>query len=235
MSAAFQIIEKQITESTNDDARALILAGIADNTVIIAEEQTKGRGRQQREWVSRRGNLFCSFIVHPQQDIKDFPFYSFMMALSVLDAVQHFLPAAKVQVKWPNDILVDEKKIAGLLLEIEGNALIIGVGINCVSAPDNTTFPATHFLQENTKLSPKECLTKLCEDFSYWHAVFDQDGFDPIRASWKNHAFRWQQEIAVRRKNSHIQGKLIDLAADGALILETPDGLQRITAGDVWM
>ena len=229
----YRIVEKDTTESTNDDARALLHQGADDNTIVMAAEQTKGRGRQARTWVSARGNLFCSFIVRPPQAIRDFPLYSFVMALSVRDAVQHFLPARKVQCKWPNDILAEDKKISGILLEVESGALVIGVGVNCAHAPGETIFPATSLTEQGAETTPEEFLCALKDRFSHWRNVFDNDGFDLVRRAWIQHAWRWQQDITVRKDNEIITGTLIDFAGDGTLLVETQNGNFCINSGDM--
>ena len=230
--AAWLLIEKSTTESTNDDARQLIQQGAA-NVVIIAEEQTRGRGRQQRVWQSKHGNLYCTFVVAPQQDIRDFPLYTFVAALAVRRTVQHFLPAQNVQVKWPNDALVNGKKISGILLEVENKSLIIGIGINCAHYPEKALFPATSLKDNGSDAAPKETLEILAENLSELIADFNQNGFASLREEWLNHAYKLNEEITIQQDDGIVTGVLTDLAADGALILQTADGSLRVMTGDL--
>ena len=231
--ADWLLIKKDITASTNDDARDLIQQGIIEKTVVVAEQQTQGRGRQQRVWQSEPGNLFGSFIVAPQLPIKDFPLYTFAAALAVRTTMQHFLPEQTVQVKWPNDVLVNKKKIAGILIEVENNSLIIGIGVNCVHYPDNALFPATSLKDNGADIAPKAVLKNLAQCLDQYTQVLEKYGFEPLRTEWFIHAYKKNETITIQQNDQTIAGVLTGIDTDGALILRTPNGILRIHSGDL--
>ena len=233
MINGFKIIEKDITASTNDDARALIQQGLAGKTIIVAEQQTHGRGRQQRHWQSEPGNLFCSFIIRPSLQLRDVALYTFAASLAVRAAILHFLPHKNMQVKWPNDVLVDEKKISGILLEVESSSLIIGIGINCAHYPDNALFPATALKSFAIETAPKNVLVILAGQLDHYISLLERNGFAPLREEWLSHAYRRGQIITVRQDQKDISGVLTGLDANGALILQTAEGSATVTSGDL--
>lgn len=137
-----------VIDSTNDQARRQAAAGAPEGLVIWADSQSGGRGRQGRAWQSPLGNLHCSILLRPSRPAAEIALLSFAAALSVCDALAPLLPeATQPRCKWPNDVLVEGCKIAGILLESEAagaavTALVVGIGINLASHPEGTETPA---------------------------------------------------------------------------------------------
>ena len=225
--------------STNDEAARLLQNGAADHLhVIVAQEQTQGRGRLGRSWDSQNGNLFASLIVKPNCEQKNWPQLSFVIALAIAKTCDDVLPAnKKICLKWPNDVLVDDKKIAGILLEmctdLAGHpALIIGFGVNCLHVPENTLFPATSLAAHNARIQDAEKVASMIiQNFLPLYDMWQADGFAPIRKAWLARAWRLNETITVNT----VKGVFKDIAPDhGALLLEEPNGrITHMLTGDV--
>ena len=150
LPAGYRLIEYDELDSTNEEARRRAAAGDVGPLWIIARSQTAGRGRRGREWVSPRGNLMATLLMKPGCAPAEAARLSFVAALAVHDALCAWLPSERVQLKWPNDTLVNGKKISGILLETatagdrrELPWLAIGIGINLVAAPSTASYPTT--------------------------------------------------------------------------------------------
>jgi BirA family biotin operon repressor/biotin-[acetyl-CoA-carboxylase] ligase len=222
-------------DSTNEEARRLAAAGEKAPLWIIAREQTNGRGRHGRVWISQAGNLFATFLTQaPQAKSGQL---AFAAALAVYETVAHFAPSIPLTLKWPNDVLLNGKKVAGILLEglaVEG--LAIGIGINLAHCPDVTEFPATSVASEmGYPADPEEALAVLAEAMSSWYEVWARHGFAKLREAWLARASHLGKEIRARLDGSEFTGVFEGLDEDGALRLRIAGGaIQRISAGDVF-
>jgi BirA family transcriptional regulator, biotin operon repressor / biotin---[acetyl-CoA-carboxylase] ligase len=223
-------------DSTNEEAKRRAVAGAPPGLVIWADRQSAGRGRQGRAWQSPPGNLYCSILLRPDKPAAAVAQLSFAAALAVCEA----LPGAgPLRCKWPNDVLIGNKKVAGILLESEaagGNvaALIIGFGINLESHPDGTETPATSLAAVGVKTTPGVLLSDLCRHFLTWYETWHDQGFAPLRHSWLGRAHGLGSEIRVRYGAFETLGRFVDLDGSGALVLETGEGRRHISAGDVF-
>ncbi len=237
------LIELESIGSTNDEARSRAEAGVPDGTVVWAREQTSGRGRRGREWSSPAGNLYTSTVIRPNRPASDASQLSLVTAVALAEALAVILPdQAEIRCKWPNDILVNGAKTAGILLESSGNGevvswVVIGCGVNVASHPDNTSYAATD-LNEICRRSVtlEHVLEAFLKELFTWRDRWLADGITPIRQAWIDRAAGLGGPITVRLPNQEISGRFTDMDADGALVLELPDGAQRrITAGDVFL
>ena len=228
--------------STNDEVRSLAEAGAPDRTVLVARRQLTGRGRRGRQWASPEGTLYCSVLVRPGGTLARVGQFSFVTALAVADAVGTVAPAAAVQLKWPNDVLVDGAKISGILLESaddrDGRAawVIIGTGINLTSHPPATETPATD-LANVTGAAPAiaDVLSAYLGAIDRYYASWSAGDFAAIRAAWLDRAIGEGQPIRVRTARETLVGRFTALDDTGALILDLDDGGRRIiTAGDIF-
>ncbi len=206
-------------------------------------KQTAGRGRSGRKWQSPPGNLAASLLVRPDQPASQAARLTFVASLAVADAVAgHLDGEAAVTCKWPNDVLVGGRKIAGLLLEAGTDArgdmafLIIGVGINVVAhpPPEGLLYPATALHAEGArKATDAAVLTAFCQAWAQWRGRLALGGFPVIRDAWLARAQGRGQAIRVRLPEGDIDGLFADLDAEGALLVDTDGGQRRIVAGDV--
>ena len=148
-AAGVRLIAHEVLVSTNAEALALAGRGERGPLWVTAGRQTGGRGRRGRTWVSERGNLFASLLLTDTAPPEHWPELAFVAALAIHDAVAEVAPALRPQlfIKWPNDLLLDGKKFSGILIEGEGGssggAVVVGIGVNCVSHPADTDYPAT--------------------------------------------------------------------------------------------
>lgn len=236
------LIDLPSVGSTNDEARLRAQDGAADGTVVWAREQTAGRGRCGRGWSSPIGNLFTSTLFRPQRNAAQAAQLSLVTAVALADTLAALLSARPVACKWPNDILVDGKKTAGILLESHGYGdvvdwVIVGCGINVVSHPEETAYPTTHV---NAEVAGDVALDALLEQYLRhlfsWRDRWLEEGVEPVRRAWVARAAGLGEAITVRLPDRELSGRFEDMDADGALLLRLPDGGQRaITAGDVFL
>lgn len=262
MHIFYSIMQKTKTASTNDDARALVESGVAQHgAVIVAEQQSAGRGRLGRTWDSRTGNLFASLILFPQRPRQEWFGLSFVMALAISDAIKVLLPPeSTITLKWPNDVLANSKKISGILCEIAQTpdkraAIIIGFGVNCVAHPEDTSYPATNcHVEINSARHPSEdkgasshqdrlfptfagvmdVLKNILEFFDARYHEWGVQGFATTRRAWLERAHGLGKEITINAPHGSFKGIFKDLAVDGALHLARQDGTEHaIHAGDV--
>jgi BirA family transcriptional regulator, biotin operon repressor / biotin---[acetyl-CoA-carboxylase] ligase len=242
LPASYRQVFCDTVGSTSDEAKRLAREGAPEGTLVWALEQTAGRGRRGRVWSSPRGNLYLSLILRPACPLDRAAQLGFVAALAVGDAVHEVVPGlAGLACKWPNDVLVDGRKIAGILLESEtgqgGNLafLIVGVGINLVSGPPGAEFPATSIAGEGyPPPTPQAALAAFARHFETWAQRWRQDGFAPVRDAWRARVLARGEQIRVRLETETLQGRFVDIDHQGTLLLETIGGLQRISAGDVF-
>lgn len=231
----FNIQRRAETGSTNDDVKKAAEEGAAEGYVVHALKQSSGRGRGGRLWQSPAGNLYFSVLLRPQIPRKDWGLYSFVFALAVSDALGALLPQALVEHKWPNDVLVNGKKISGILLEAGEGWLVAGVGLNVWGMPENPQYPVTCLAEE--KAQTKELniiLDKVLEALDRWYGTMNAEGFAPIRAGWLKSARKGDMKVRLSKEVA-IQGRFADLDSTGHLRLTLADGLERvISTGDVF-
>lgn len=227
-------------DSTNAEALRRIRTGKPREEWIVADHQTAGRGRMGRQWISSDGNLFATRIYNANCPRARAPELSFVAALATHDAVALAVTSATdVRCKWPNDILINGAKAAGILLETEGGGataewVAIGVGVNVASAPEDVIYPATCIAKEDGQTNCEDVLRLLNERMTYWLGKWSRSGFRPIREAWKKVAANLDDIITVRTGEGDVTGRFIDVDEHGALILEMESGETRImTTGDV--
>jgi BirA family biotin operon repressor/biotin-[acetyl-CoA-carboxylase] ligase len=166
----------------------------------------------------------------------------FVAALGLGDALIDVTgPALAPQYKWPNDVLIAGKKVAGILLESETSAtgqvdfVVIGIGANILTMPDNVEYPTTSLAAEGvSRVTGAQLLAAFAHRFDRWERRWQRAGFAPVRTAWLERAVGVGDEILVRLEHATLRGRFVDLDRDGALVLEAAEGLRRITAGAVF-
>lgn len=228
-------------DSTNEEARRRAAGGVTEPVWIVAERQTKGRGRQGRAWETAPGNLAATYLFAPGLAPPEAARLSFAAALAAADLIDSYLPRA-ARMKWPNDVLVRERKIAGILLESaagQGSVawLAIGVGVNLADHPQGTAFPATALTAEGVAAPPVgEVVERLAVALGHWLGRHAREGFEPIRNAWLARGPALGTSMTVRSGHETVEGRFAGLGADGALQLSGTDGrMHRISAGDVFL
>jgi len=241
LPAAYRLVVRDTVGSTNDDASGLARAGAGEGTIVWAHRQTAGRGRLGRGWASPPGNLYMSLVVRPDIRPARAPELSFVAAVALGDAVAAAVPAAvTVTLAWPNDLMLGGRKAAGILLEAATTPagaldfVVLGIGVNVTSHPSDVRRPATDLMREGAPTKAADLLEALAGRLASWIARWRADGFAPVRAAWLARAAGVGAPIDVRLGNALISGRFTDLDDDGAMIIETAEGVRRrVTAGDI--
>jgi BirA family biotin operon repressor/biotin-[acetyl-CoA-carboxylase] ligase len=244
LSAGYRLTAYDCVDSTNERARQLAMEGAPDGTVVWAERQTAGRGRRGRQWQSPKGNLYCSVLVRPEMPAGQAAQFSFAAALALGDAVSGLVPEnIELQYKWPNDLLLDGRKLAGILLESSGVAggmldwLVVGVGLNVAEFPEVTEgYPATSLREHGVdSISPQDILARYIAGFAHWRRQWQNEGLAALHDAWLYRAAMVGEQITVRLPDAEMQGRFEGLDDEGALLLRMADGTRRaIAAGDVF-
>lgn len=243
--AGRDVLAFDVLPSTNDEAARLARAGAPEGSVVWALRQTAGRGRRGRSWISAEGNLFMSLILRPQAPPARAAELSFVAAVAVAETIDGLISSGggpggpTALCKWPNDVLLESGKIAGILLESEagegGEAawVVVGVGVNLAGCPSDVERPAAALPAVK---SPSAALELLLPAFDRLVERWRSEGFAPIRDAWLARAAGLGAPISVRLTHETVDGIFHGLDSDGVLLLDVGQGnaLRRITAGDVF-
>ncbi len=210
-------------------------ARLPDGQWVMARQQTAGRGRQGRAWAMAEGNLAASCLVRPRSGEGARGELGFVVGLALREAMLEFAPAAGLCLKWPNDLLLDGAKLAGVLLESEADFLILGVGVNLASAPEVPGRATAALADIGVAVTPDAAISALAEAFTRWRSMWARQGFSAIRRAWCLAAHPVGTPLAVNAGGTRISGAFAGLAEDGALLLDGSDGGRHVVhAGDVW-
>jgi BirA family biotin operon repressor/biotin-[acetyl-CoA-carboxylase] ligase len=226
-------------DSTNEEARRLIAAGEIGPVWLMARRQTAGRGRRGRAWESAGGNLAATLLLRPGKPQAEWAELSFAAAIAAADMAAVLAPEARIALKWPNDVLADGKKLAGILLET-GNgpkpALAIGIGVNLAHHPDGTEFPATSLAALGADVpSADDALSLLAAGFAGWYEVWRAEGFAPVRDAWLARAAGLGTRIRARLATGERSGMFEGIDERGALLLnEGPGRTSTLPAADIF-
>lgn len=233
----FTIHHYQFIPSTNSLALEQIKNHTIDhNHVIIADSQDGGRGRMGRSWVSPVGNLYFSLVVKSPKSITQNGELSFVASLAMMEAISSFNLASDIKLKWPNDILINGYKASGILLESDGEFVVIGIGVNLNSHPDNTTYPATDLKNEGFEALDKfKLLEKFLHNFEILYQKWCDFGFEPIRNLWIKNAFNLNKEINVNLPDKSLKGIFKDLDKNGNLVLNSDNKNILISSGEIFL
>lgn len=235
----------QEVDSTNSEA-ARRAASVLQPTWIMAHRQTSGRGRRGRFWISPAGNLAATLLMRPECDPERAALYSFVAALSVAEALEQLTEAGPaISLKWPNDVLLNGGKVAGILLESSGRGggvghLMIGIGVNLIAAPPPEAVepgavpPVSVLAETGIRIMPDSFLTALARAFDRHDRQLRNYGFDPIRTAWLARAARLGQPITARLPNETLSGTFETISDNGALVLATAQGRRHIPAADIY-
>jgi BirA family biotin operon repressor/biotin-[acetyl-CoA-carboxylase] ligase len=232
------------TDSTNLRAKSLAERGAPEGTVVVAELQTEGKGRRGRTWFSPPGEgLYVSLILRPAITPNDASKLTLMSAVAVVETLLTITPLA-VRIKWPNDIMVHGKKLAGILTQVSTDMdivdyAIIGLGLNINTAqdgfPDNLKGVATSILLETGAVFPRvNLLRSYLESFEKWYDVLKTSGFQIVLERWRELSDIIGCRVRVDLPNHQHIGKVIDIDRDGFLLLQDQQGtIQKIMSGEI--
>jgi len=234
----------QTLDSTNSEAYQLALNGAKEGEVVISESQKKGRGRLGRQWFSPPFlNLYLSVILRPKISPHQASLITLMAAVATADAIQKFSGLLPL-IKWPNDILLRGRKVAGLLNEIHSEMdrihfVILGIGVNLnmdekMFSKEIRAVATSLKIEMGQKVSRKTFLQFFLQELEKWYSIFLEEGGAVILKAWRDRAHIKGRQVKVTSFGETVAGIAIDVDSDGALILETEDGKQkRVVAGDI--
>jgi BirA family biotin operon repressor/biotin-[acetyl-CoA-carboxylase] ligase len=238
------ILFSREADSTNKWANELATYGADEGTVVIAETQTKGRGRLDREWISPTGGLWFSLILRPNLSPTEAVKLTLVAGLAVAKVLLEMFDL-RAETKWPNDVLVNGRKICGVLAEMNTtgetvNFVVVGVGVN-VNFDVETVFPeqlkkvATSLEKEvGRKVKLEKLFRALLERLESLYELFIKEGFNPILEEWKNYAGFLGCQVEVLSSTGKMSGLALDVDDEGGLVLRLEDGtVKRVFVGDV--
>ena len=265
----YRLLALDSVASTMDEARRLAEEGAEEGTLVWAREQRGGRGRLGRNWYSPRGNLYFTLILRPgrisvlpivedhvrlvdepsrRQPVDTDTALQFLLqalaAVALGEAIGTVSPPVEVTYKWPNDVLLQGSKVAGILLESRAASeerlayLLLGCGVNVAHFPQDPELKATsmHFEGVPKSVTPEELLGAFSRHVLSRVSRRVEDGFEAIRRAWLRHAAGLGEEILVRLPHEVLKGRFRDLDQEGYLLLEMADGEERrISSGEVFL
>lgn len=239
----YHLLSFDSLDSTNEEAKRIARAGGGHGAVIWAKRQSEGKGRMGRNWVSSEGNLFVSVLLKPERPMEELSQLSFVAAVAAIEALAPLLSSEHtLQCKWPNDILLNGKKMGGILLESfqvhekDESWVVVGVGINVDSFPPRTEFPAICLKDAGVELvSAKIILSRFIHHFIESYNQWNQKGFAPIRREWLKCAWGLGDRLCARLPTGNIEGVAEGVDGKGGLLLKLPGGKKHlIHAADIF-
>jgi BirA family transcriptional regulator, biotin operon repressor / biotin---[acetyl-CoA-carboxylase] ligase len=224
-------------DSTNVEARRLFEVGERGPLWILADEQTAGKGRLDRHWASAPGNCYSTLLFQLTEPAT-VPQVGFVVALAVHTVISKFAPHITVQLKWPNDVLVDGAKISGILSEVISPSpltLAIGCGVNIVHAPTGLPYPATCLAALGSNASRDDVFAAYRTSLARWLDIWGMGaGFTTIRHEWASRAIGIGENVVMHSGTEALHGRFQGLSDDGAIILKPVNAASRIFhAGDL--
>ena len=208
--------------STQDIARDSLRRGAGAGYCARAIEQSGGRGRHGRSWIGLPGNLFFSFIVEPARSMAEWGSLSLLAGLTLVEAVGH----GDAVMKWPNDVMIDGNKVAGILVEIEGDAAIIGIGVNVAGAPENVGGVVDGVAVD--------IFDRFLGVFMARYEDWERGGFATIKTDWLARSYDIGTGMSVKLPAEIVAGGFVGVSDQGALLLEMENGsIRTITTGEI--
>jgi BirA family biotin operon repressor/biotin-[acetyl-CoA-carboxylase] ligase len=242
-AASFRLSAYDSIGSTSTEAMQAARQGDGGRHWFFTTEQTSGRGRRGRTWIAPRGNMAASVLLLTRQPPVVAASLGFVAGLALTDALTPLLPvheAGRLKLKWPNDVLMDGAKLAGILLEAEPHpngslAVVVGIGVNVVAAPTDLPYPATSLAQQGIRLNAEALVERLADAFAPLLDLWNEGrGLPPLLEIWRDRAAGMGQTITVTLGSQVIEGIFETIDASGCLVIRDAAGARRnIAAGDV--
>lgn len=238
------IIHKESIPTTQRLAHELALDGAKHGTVVIADEQTEGKGRVDRKWHSEKGQgIWMSIILRPNILPYLAPQLTLLTATVLADVIDR-LTEVRPQIKWPNDILINDKKMAGILTEMQAEQdqvlyVIIGIGININHTKDDfsdelLTKATSLRIETEKKWDMLPIIQEILETFENKYSNFLEQGFDPVKQDWENYGFRLKERLHIKSGNKEWEGIFLGIAEDGALLARKEDGtIEKVYSAEI--
>lgn len=244
VKSGIRIETVETIDSTNAELMRRAAQGEIGPLWLRAERQTGGKGRNGRTWSSPPGNLYASHLMRLDVPPERASELSLVAGVALHTVIAQLLPhestTGRLYLKWPNDLMLDAGKLAGILIETSitanqpGITVVMGIGVNVASHPPDIGRPATHLALHGADLHPSELLLRIAAVLGIALRDWRELGFAPVRTEWLSRAHRVGVEISVSTRDGPMQGVFCGLAEDGALMVKSKDGREhRVTFGDV--
>lgn len=236
MIESFKIIKYESLDSTQEEAKRLLKEQKIDHGYAITTDmQVKGKGRYDRKWTGEKGDLACTFVLKPEKNINLFTQISFVAAIAVGDITTKHLKECAIKYKWPNDIMINNKKVSGILLELVQNKhLLVGIGINVISNAEKELQNIYSLSNNNQKLNYATILQDLCEFFVKRYNQWNQMGFDAIKNLWTANAMNLEKKIKANYLGNETEGYFIGIDDSGSMILQENGKKKLIKIGEIF-
>jgi BirA family transcriptional regulator, biotin operon repressor / biotin---[acetyl-CoA-carboxylase] ligase len=220
--------------STQAYAKELVLSGrIGNNIVISTLNQTNGKGRYDRDWISRKGNIAITIILEATENDHQ---VSYLTGLAVRDTITALCPTLSPKLKWVNDTLVDHQKICGILLEKVGQTLLVGIGVNLVDDESLEKIDATSLTNLGHETSHSLFLDILLENFKKYYNSWQQHGFTSIKNIWKENAYKLGEQLKVNFPDGSSElGIMQDIDNNGNLLLSINGKIRQIQVAELFI
>ncbi|MCF8038573.1 MAG: biotin--[acetyl-CoA-carboxylase] ligase [Desulfohalobiaceae bacterium] len=239
-----EIIHLTEVLSTQAKAKELAEKDAPEGTLVLTEKQTQGRGRRQREWVSLPGSIQMSVILRPRTPPEQGTHFPLLAGVALVQAVLKVCPDLDPLLKWPNDLIVNRKKLAGILAEISSeperiNYLTLGLGLNCNFTTQDLDPPLQEIatslqIESGRKISRTTLLQALLLELEFLYFDYLGHGFEPLRLKWKARNNTLNSRVQVTSSHKTLEGLALDIDESGGLIVQLDDGQRvTVTAGDV--
>lgn len=232
----FTVKHLSSVDSVLSEATRLVVAGVEEDTLVWADEQTNAYGRFQSKWVSPPGNLYCAWIIHPECSLDEALQLGFVTAVSAgITIADVVAPMTDMEYRWPNEILLDGYKVADILIDSikdehsEFQWLVVGLSVNIIDHPGNSLggVISLHEVSDQGELTPQTFLERYCRNLLTWRYRWIHDGFEPVRKSWLNWMVDSNKPLEIKLADTLLKGKFLELRETGDLVLETGDNNSR--------
>jgi len=236
-----EVTTLESVDSTQNYGRKLADAGALEGTIIVALEQTAGKGRMSRAWSSPKGGLWFTLLLRPSAPMGELYKLTLLFGVSVARALESY--GLRPCLKWPNDVLVNGKKICGILLETSGEPdrveyVLVGIGLNVNFSsrdlPDDIRSSSTSVYDAlNRRVDRADLLCRILEDSERLYLSAAKGGFQRVLNAWRLMSCTIGRAVTVQSFGASISGRAVDIDDDGSLIVETKEGRKKVYSGDV--
>ena len=239
-SGAWRLKVVEVLPSTSDLCRDLAEAGEPDGLAVLARRQTAGRGSRGREWTSPPGNLSLSVLLRAREPARHAGQWALLAGVALAETVAHYLPVPHaIALKWPNDVLLDGRKLAGILVDSAADAegqlryVVIGIGVNLAVAPERPDRSTACLAELTAPPAPEDFAERLLGRITRWRGVRLVEGFGPVRTAWHARSQELGSHIAIKHGEGVVGGRYAGLGEDGSLLLQAGGRVRAFTTGEV--
>ena len=241
MRKKYNLIKLKTVKSTNLEIKKMISSNLKINNLCLsADNQTAGYGRRNTKWFSYKGNIHLSILLKPKCKINEVNQLSFMTSMSLGDTLKKIKNNVNIKYKWPNDILLNKKKIAGVLIETSSHInkkikwVIIGIGLNIKKSPNlnKKEFKITSLNKEKIYIEKDNFIDSFLQNFFINYEFWKKKGFNFIEKNWISNIYKINNKIIVKYQNNYIKGKVVNLLINGGIKLKINKETKEIFYGD---